>query len=198
MSFKHYRSAKKQETREIMLSYLQNKVCKTAPKIVSLPAKEFIFESMVLKQYPNAEIDCFENNHAIYSTAKKKKPKNVSLQNTDVFDAISINDKTYDMVWLDLCGCICPANLVNLAVSAQSNIDGVFAFTIQINRESKFKELIRIFECKSPDDFRYRFLPGYIVKMARVVHPNFHLEEIHKYKSDKTSAPMCLYVFSTK
>jgi len=181
-----------------MLSYLQNKVGKRAPKIASLPAKEFIFESMVLQQYPQAEIDCFEINNAVYAKAKKNKPASVRYKNTDVFDAITSTVKTYDMVWLDLCASISPSLMVNLAAGVQSKIDGVFAFTIQINRESKFKDMMRVFDCKSPDDFRYRFLPQYIMKMARAVHPNFHLEEIHKYKSDGRAAPMCLYVFTTK
>jgi hypothetical protein len=194
--FLNYHTEAKQESREVVLFYL-NQLNKRKPRVLTLPAKEFIFEKMVLKSRPNAQIDCVERDELVYKEAKKNKPVKVSFEKGDIFDKLQSSTTPYDFVWLDLCGNLSSSTLVNLVSSSQARINGIFAFTVQATREKDIKHYIEIFNCKSYDDFRYRFIPDYISKHAKTVHPNFHLEKIHQYKSPGRSTAMCIYIFKT-
>lgn len=195
--FINHDSQEKQKTREYILSQIPG-LKKRKPRLLTLPADNFIFEQMVLKRYPNAVIDCMEIDRVLYRNVKDKLPCKVNYEFGDIFDKLQANPNTYDVIWLDLCGNLSTSNLYNLISAVQTSLkqNCIFAFTLSSFREQRGKVFTQLHNCEDINRFRFSVFPKMLVKMGRMIHPNFSLQKILKYQNDGSSVPMSLYLFT--
>ena len=57
---------------------------------------------------------------------------------------------------------------------------------------------MEVYNCKTPKEFRFEFFPKLLIKLGRLSHPKFRLDNIIKYKNNKGHyTPMCMLVFKT-
>jgi hypothetical protein len=198
--FKDDQASAKHNTREYLYNQL-HELHKYKPKLLTLPASNFIFESMVLNQYPYASINCMEYNQELYNTVcQNVDDQKFNYQYGDIFDKIHANPYTYDMVWMDLCGNLTPYNINNLISVIQNTLKDrcIVAFTFSAYREVKLSQLLHLYKCASLTEFRFDFFPKLLVRMGKLVHPDFKLDNLIQYKNSKgVGAPMCMYVFKT-
>jgi len=198
--FKDDEALPKHATREYLYNQLPE-LHKYKPKLLTLPASNFIFESMVLNQYPYASVDCMEYNQDLYNTVCEVVDEHkVNYQYGDIFDKLHANPYAYDMVWIDLCGNLSPYNINNLISVIQNTLKdkSILAFTFSANREIKLSQLLHLYKCTSLKEFRFDYFPKLLVRMGKIVHPDFKLDNLIQYKNTKgAGAPMCMYVFKT-
>lgn len=195
--FIQHDSQEKHKTRKYILDQIP-KLKKRKPRLLTLPADNFIFEQMVLKRYPNAIIDCMEIDRVLYRQVKDKLPCNVNYEFGDIFDKLQANPNTYDVIWLDLCGNLSTTNLYSLISVAQTSIkkNCIFAFTLSSHREQRGQIFTELYDCTDIDQFRYKVFPKMLTNMARMFHPNFSLQKILRYQNEGCSIPMSLYLFT--
>lgn len=195
--FTQHDSQEKQKTRQYVLDQIP-KLKKRKPRLLTLPADNFIFEKMVLKRYPNAIIDCMEIDRVLYRQVKDNLPCKVNYEFGDIFDKLQENPKTYDVIWLDLCGNLSTSNLYSLISAAQNSIkkNCVFAFTLSSHREQRSKVFTELYNCTDMNHFRFKVFPKMLTKMARMFHPNFSLQKILRYQNEGCQVPMSLYLFT--
>lgn len=190
-------SSEKQKTRDHLLSLIP-RLGKRKPRLLTLPADNFIFEQMVLNKYKHAHIDCMELDRVLYQQMKNNLPCKVNYQFGDVFDKLQDNPDTYDLIWIDLCGNLSLNNFNNLLAAVQTSLKSkcIFAFTLNVAREQRTAVYADVYEC-SGSSLRFDFLPKFLTQMGRLVNPKFNLKKIFTYKNSSQSAPMSLYVFQT-
>jgi hypothetical protein len=195
--FNQHYSEKKHKTRQYVFDQIST-LNKRKIRILSLPANNFIFEKMVLEKYPDAIIDCMEINQSLFVEVKNDVPCKINYEFGDIFDKLQANPNTYDVVWLDLCGNLSVSNLNNLISAAQTTIKkkSIFAFTLSSSREQKSKVFTELYNCANMDNFRYKVFPKMLTKMTKIVHPNFTLQKILKYRNKGSRVPMSLYLFT--
>lgn len=198
--FKDHYASPKQTTRDYLFDQLRY-LRKYKPKLLTLPADNFIFERMVLKQYPFAKIDCREYDINIFNKAKSIAPKQLKYEYGDIFDKLHDCPNTYDLVWIDLCGNLSFSNINNLLSVVQNTLkeNSVLAFTFTAGRELNMSYILDVYSCKDPKEFRFVKFPQIIINAAKLSHSNFHLDNIIRYKNNKNnSTPMCMLVFKTQ
>ena len=195
--FTKHNSSEKHKTREYILEQIP-KLKKRKIRLLTLPADNFIFEQMVLKRYPSAEIDCMEIDRVLYRQVKDNLPCKVNYEFGDIFDKLQENPNKYDVIWLDLCGNLSTTNLYSLISSVQNSLkkNCIFAFTLSSHREQRGKIFTQLYGCTDINHFRYKVFPKMLVKMARMFHPGFSLKKILRYQNDGSAVPMSLYLFT--
>lgn len=195
--FVNHASHEKHKTREYILSQIPT-LKKRKPRLLTLPADNFIFEQMVLNRYPNADIDCMEIDRVLYRQVKDNLPCKVNYEFGDIFDKLQANPKTYDIIWLDLCGNLSTSNLYNLISAVQNSLKTkcIFAFTLTSHREQRGKVFTQLYDCTDINHFRFKVFPKMLLKMGRMIHPHFSLRKIIKYQNDGSAVPMSLYLFT--
>ena len=195
--FTQHNSLEKQKTRQYVLDQIP-KLKKRKPRLLTLPADNFIFEQMVLKRYPNAIIDCMEIDRVLYRQVKDNLPCKVNYEFGDIFDKLQENPNMYDVIWLDLCGNLSTTNLYSIISAVQNSLkkNCVFAFTLSSHREQRGKVFTQLHGCANINHFRYEVFPKMLVKMGRIIHPNFSLQNILKYQNEGTQIPMSLYLLT--
>lgn len=196
--FTSHNSVEKQKTRDYLIKMIPS-LNKRKPKLLTLPADNFLFEKQVLKQYKHAHIDCMELDRTLYNRMQNNLPlKDVHYEHGDIFDKLASNPQEYDLVWIDLCGNLSLNNLNNLVSAAQCSLKqkSIFAFTLTVAREQRSHIYADLYHA-SGNGLRFDFLPKFLTEMARIVHPKFGLDKIIPYKNSIVSTPMSLYVFKT-
>jgi len=188
-------SDEKQKTR-IYLKGLIKTLDKKDLKIFSLPASNFFFEKMVLKEYPEAEIDCVENDRAVYNKNKDELPVPVNYFLDDAYGYLRRNSSKYDFIWLDLCGKYTTNNTFRIMSILQNGLKDkcIFSVTLAAARENISKNIEKLYNC-TLDEYRTDIYPKQCVAMARRNHPAFNLVNVLEYKSNKI--PMLLTTFQT-
>lgn len=196
--FTQHNSQEKQKTRQYILDQIP-KLKKRKPRLLTLPADNFIFEQMVLKRYPNAVIDCMEIDRVLYRQVKDQLPCKVNYECGDIFDKLQANPNTYDVIWLDLCGNLSTSNLYNIISAVQTSLkkNCIFAFTLTSHREQRGKIFTQLYDCTDINHFRFSVFPKMLVNMGRMIHNKFSLQKIIKYQNNGTNIPMSLYLFTT-
>lgn len=195
--FLYHESQEKHKTRKYVLEQIPA-LKKRKPKLLTLPADNFIFEQMVLSRYYHADIDCMEIDPDVYSRVKDNLPCNVRYEQGDVFDKLHDNPGKYDVIWLDLCGNLSTTTMNNLMSAVQTSIkpNSVFAFTLSSKREQRSKDFLKLYKCKDLNHFRFKVFPSKLTQMARMFHPHFKLKDILKYTHEGTNSSMSLYLFT--
>jgi hypothetical protein len=196
--FTSHNSVEKQKTRDYLINMIPM-LNKRKPKLLTLPADNFIFEKQVLKHYKHAKIDCMELDHTLYNKVKNQLPvADVNYEYGDIFDKLASNPQQYDLVWIDLCGNLSLNNLNNLVSAAQCFLKekSIFAFTLTVAREQRSAVYADVYQT-SGKELRFDFLPKFLTEMARLTCPKFSLHKIMPYKNSTQSVPMSLYVFKT-
>jgi hypothetical protein len=199
VQFNHDHALAKDDTRWYLLEQMED-LHKYKPKLLTLPANNFLFEHLVSSRYNGASIDCVEYDKAVYEKAKTHKLNKYNYEYLDVFDKAHANPGKYDLIWIDLCGNLSLSNMNNLISVIQNTLKShsILAFTFTAGREIGLNKIMEVYGCKEPKEFRFKFFPNLLVRLGKLSHPKFRLDNLIKYKNNKGhSTPMCMFVFKT-
>ena len=177
MAFEHFDYDVKEDIRKIVKEHYPG------GDILSLPADNFLFE----EKFPFAKIICCERDPLTYQKGIKKRPKNVTYLNEDIFSIKGI----FGLVWLDLCGYFQIPLINNLISYFQSSKSQVICLTIMSKRE-QIGNALEIYGAKDLEDFRMNVFPDLMCSFS-----DYKLHSICRYLSPNSS-PMLLYIFKLK
>lgn len=197
VEFNHDHAGPKDATRAYLYEQLLE-IPKYKPKLLTLPANNFLFESLVKKRYKDSVIDCMEYDLSVYKKAKENKLNVFNYEYGDIFDKAHDNPGKYDFIWIDLCGNLSLSNINNLISVIQNTLKphSILAFTFTAGREFGLNKILEVYGCTDTKEFRFEFFPKLLVKLGRLSHPKFRLDNLIKYKNNKGhSTPMCMFVF---
>lgn len=187
LPFNNETNAEKEVTRKVIAQYF-NESPKNNPRILTLPADNFIFESKLLTNKPEVELVCVEKNRNTYDKGiQTAMQMGVNYYRTECANLLKSTSREYDNMWLDFCGpysssvddIIRDISVKNLLVK-----DGYLAITLLGARET-----YGLFK-KYDEETRNTEIPAHICKLV----PGLNLVNIYAYKSNGNS-PMRVYVF---
>ncbi|MCB1713257.1 MAG: hypothetical protein KDH96_12540, partial [Candidatus Riesia sp.] len=186
LPFNNETSVEKEITRKVIAQHFsENGV--VFPRILTLPADNFIFENKLLSVKPETELICVERNRNTYSKGLNTAVSmNIRYYNSECLDILKSSELGYHNMWLDFCGPYSKSVDEIIRAVATRNLlvtNGYLAITLLGAREN-----CDIFKDYN-ENTRNVEIPKHICKTI----PDLSLVNIYEYKSSGNS-PMKVYI----
>jgi hypothetical protein len=165
--------------------------------VLTLPSTNFALEKELVK-LNNVDLVCVEKERDVYMYCMDKSVTKAYYLG-DVFDYLSLEYiPVFDVIWLDLCAPLSFRiinDFISLIQGDKIASGATVALTVMATRENEWKELSKVYNCDSLEEFRDKVFPDTVIEFAKMSGKKCKLKEIFSYK---TTTLMKMYLFTIK